>query len=107
MGHNRELFRIALERRGTLRRGAEAATCDVLDLTEKGVQLKTDLPVMVGETLQLEFSLTDICAIRCSIRVTRVSAPSVGACITDIAPADQKQLSHFIEELIALNLGGF
>lgn len=107
MGQKREFFRISVERSGTVRRGADSAPCDVLDLTEKGVQLKTGLPVTVGETLELDFSLTKARTIHCRIRVTRVSAPSVGACVSDISPADQEQLSHFIEEVIALNLGGF
>lgn len=107
MGPKREFFRIALDRSGTLRRGHEAAACEVLDLTEKGVQLKTDFPVTVGETLECDFSLTETRAIHCSIRVTRVSASSVGACVIDISPANQEKLSRFIDEVIALNLGGF
>jgi hypothetical protein len=107
VGQQREFYRIALERSGTIRRGDETAACEVLDLTEKGVQLKTDLPVTVGETLGFDFSLTGARTIHCSIQVTRVSAASVGACVTDISPADQEELSRFIDELIALNLGGF
>lgn len=107
MGQKREFFRITVERIGTLRRGADSAACEIIDLTEKGVQLKTNLPVTEGETVQLDFNATDAIAIHCSIRVTRVSAQSVGACITSIAPSDQEQLSRFIEELISLNLGGF
>lgn len=107
MQQKRELFRIALERSGEIHQGAIVARCEVLDLTEKGVQLKTDLSVTVGEALQLEFNLTKSCAIHCSLLVTRVSPPHVGACITDIFPEDQKHLSSFVEQLITLNLGGF
>lgn len=106
MGQKRELHRITVDRRGTLRRGGETATCEILDLTENGVQLKTDLPVTAGDALQLAVGLTDSVAIRCGIRVTRVNGTSVGTCITDITPADEEQLSRFIESLIALNLGG-
>lgn len=107
MGYKRELFRIAVERTGTVRRGDETAACEVLDLTEKGVQLKTDLPLKNGELLQLDFSLTDAIAIHCGLHVTHVSGTSVGTSITDIAPADQEHLSRFIDALIAMNLGGF
>jgi hypothetical protein len=106
MGHQRELFRIALERRGEVCRGGQVASCDVVDLTERGVQIKTTLLVEVGETLQLRFALTNTCSIHCTIQVTRISAPFIGACISDISPDDQKHLSEFIEQLIALNLGG-
>lgn len=107
MQQKRELFRIALERSGEIHQGTKVARCEVLDLTEKGVQLKTDLSVTVGEALQLEFNLTESCAIHCSLLVTRVSPPHVGARITDIFPDDQKHLSSFVEQLITLNLGGF
>ena len=107
MGNQRALFRIALERHGELRRGTEIADCNVLDLTEKGVQFKTDLALKVGETLQLTFGLTKTRAIECTVMVTRVSPPYVGTCIADISPADQQELSQFIEQLITSNLGGF
>jgi len=105
MGHQRDLFRIALERSGEVRRGDQVRSCDVVDLTEKGVQIKTTLDVEVGETLQLKFSLTATCTIHCTIQVTRISTPYLGACISDISPDDQEHLSQFIEQLIALNLG--
>ena len=107
MGRQRELFRIALERTGEVRQGEHTLPCDVVDLTEKGVQIKTSLCVEVGETLQLKFALTATSEIHCTIQVSRISGNSVGACISDISPDDQKQLSQFIEQLISLNLGGF
>lgn len=106
MDRQREFFRIAVERRGCLRRGHEEAPCRVLDLTEKGVQLQTDLLVTVGDDLRLDVDLTETSAISCGIHVTRVSETSVGARITDIALADQAELSRFVEQLITLNLGG-
>lgn len=107
MGPQRQFYRIAVERRGVVRRGDQTAACDVLDLTEKGVQLKTSLPVAPGDRLELDVSLTDTRAIRCGVQVTRASGTSVGVSIIEIAPADQEQLSRFIEDVIALNLGGF
>jgi hypothetical protein len=106
MGNKRELYRIALDRGGEIRRGTEVSPCTILDLTEKGVQLTANLPAQAGETLQLEFSLTSHCTIHCTVLVTRVSGPQIGACITDISPEDQQHLSQFIEQLIAMNLGG-
>ena len=58
MSQKREFFRIAIERTGQIVRGGEAAPCEVLDLTEKGFQLRTDLPVVMGESVELEFPLT-------------------------------------------------
>ena len=107
MEHQRELFRIALERQGEIRRGDVTQVFDIIDLTEKGLQFKTSLPVEVGETFQIQFELEPASIIHCTILTTRVSLPHVGARIIDISPDDQTRLSHFIEEFIALNLGGF
>ena len=106
MEQKREFYRIAVQRSGSIRREEETAPCEVLDLTEKGVQLTTDLVLSVGETLQLAFSLTDSVTLHCSIMVTRVSGKSVGCCISDISPADQARLARFIDDVVALNLGG-
>lgn len=107
MGQKREFFRVAIERVGHIHRGTENTPCDVLDLTEKGVQLKTDLPVTTGEELQLEFNLTETCPLQCTIQVTYVKPPHFGACIIRISPEHRKQLSQFIEQLNALNMTGF
>ena len=107
MGYKRELFRIALDRTGELHRDQTVSPCDLSDLTEKGVRLKTDLPVQVGERLQLHFRLTTACPITCTILVTRVSPPWVGATIDSISPEDRQNLSRFIEELNALHMTGF
>jgi hypothetical protein len=107
MAHKRELFRIALDRKGELRREDTVSPCVVLDLTEKGVRLKTDLPVQAGDRLQLQFRLTTACPITCTLQVARVSPPCVGATITDISPDDRQKISRFIEELNALHMTGF
>lgn len=107
MAHTRELFRVRLERTGEIRRGETVAGCELLDLTEKGVQFKTALPVEAGELLRLRFSLTDDCIITCTIQVARASTPYVGATIAAISSDDQQQLSRFIEQLNVLQMTGF
>lgn len=107
VGPQRQLYRIGVARPGIVRRGEEISSCEVCDLTEKGVQLKTGLPVGVGDRLQLDCSLTEAVEISCAVRVTRTCGPSVGACIVEITAADQERLSRFIEDVIALNLEGF
>jgi len=107
MENQRGLYRIAVELSGEIRRGLEATACTVVNLTEKGIQLRTDLPVNAGETYQLTFRLTSDCTIHAAILVTRASQPDVGACISDISLEDQQRLSQFIEQLNELNLTGF
>ena len=105
MRQQRELFRISLQRNGRILYGNPIAACEIIDLTERGLQLKTDLTVEIGQTLQLEFELEPSSLIHCTILIARVSPPHVGARITDISPDDRERLSRFVEQFIALNLG--
>lgn len=107
MNQKREFFRVAIERIGQIAKGAEAASCEVLDLTEKGFQLRTDLPVAMGDSLELEFPLTKEAPVQCTVEVTYVASPQLGARITKISPEHQQCLSQFIEQLNVLNLTGF
>ena len=107
MGQQRGLYRVVIDLAGTLQRGEVMAPCQVLDLTETGLRFRTSLPVATGESLQLELNLADGRAICCSVHVTNVMPPFVGARIADISSVHQKQLSQFIEQLISINLMGF
>ena len=107
MIQKREFFRVVIERTGKIARGAEIAPCEVLDLTEKGFQLRTGLSVAVGDRLELEFRLTKAGPIQCTVEVTYAAFPQFGARITRISPSHQDCLSQFIEQLNALNLTGF
>ena len=107
MAKQRQLFRLALDRSGNVWRGEEVFPCQVIDLTEKGVRLQIESTFGVGEELQLEFALTEGNAIGCAIRVTHSQPPQLGAEIVQMTPDHQARLSHFIEELNALNMTGF
>ena len=107
MAQKRELFRVAIDRAGQIQRGAETLPCKVVDLTEKGFQLRTDGIFYVGETLHLEFALNETRPVVCTVQVTHVRPPYLGAVIARISPDHQAQLSHFIEQLNALNMTGF
>jgi hypothetical protein len=107
MSQKRELFRIAINRTGQLRHGAETVLCKVNDMTEKGFQLQVERAFQVGEDLHLEFTLTDTCPIVCTVQVTHVRPPFLGARIARISPDQQALLSRFIEQLNALNMPGF
>lgn len=107
MTQKRELFRVVIERVGLLARGAEVASCEVLDLTGNGFQLSTKLTVAVGERFELEFFLSKGVPIQCIVEVTYAASPQVGAHITKISPEHQRCLAQFIEQLNMLNLTGF
>lgn len=107
MGQQRGLYRVVIDLAGTLHRGEEVSPCEVLDLTEKGLRFRTSTTVSLHEELQLQFTLPDGRPIRCSIQITNIMPPFVGARIASISSEHQQQLSRFIEQLISLNLTGF
>ena len=107
MVKQRQLFRIAIDRTGEVRRGNETFTCNVVDLTEKGVRLRINGTFHVGEALQLTFPLTDADLLECTIEVTHYRPPQIGAAIVRMTPDHEARLSRFIEDLNALNMQGF
>ena len=107
MAQNRELFRIAIDRTGHIQRGAETLACEVMDLTEKGFQLRSDGAFHVGDELRLEFVLNEPLPIVCTVQVTHVRPPYLGALIVGISTDHQDQLARFVEQFNALNMTGF
>lgn len=107
MAEQRQLFRVAIDRTGEVRRGDETLPCNVIDVTEKGVRLRIDGTFRLGEELHLEFRLTEAELLACAIQVTYRRPPDIGAAIIHISPDHQKRLSSFIEQLNALNMTGF
>ena len=106
MVQKRELFRVAIDRTGWIRQSGQTVPCKVVDLTEKGFQLQSEGAFQVGEDLHLEFTLSESGPVVCTIQVTHVEPPYLGALITKISPDHQRELSRFIEQLNALNMIG-
>jgi hypothetical protein len=77
-----------------------------LDLTEQGLQLRTEFPIAVGDTIHLECQLEAHTIIQCALLVTHVKSPYVGGRITEITVEHQEQLMRYVQQLIAQNLGG-
>ena len=107
MAKQRQLFRLTIDRTGMVRRGEQTSPCRVVDLTEKGVRLQIDGTFSIGDELHLEFALTESERIGCTVHVTHSRPPYLGAEIVGMASEDEARLSHFIEELNALNMTGF
>jgi hypothetical protein len=107
MYQKRDVFRVTLDRQGRIHRVTEVSDCHVVDLTEKGVQLRIEMPVCVGEVMELEFSLSDTSHIHCMVQINHVILPHVGAAIVRISAEHQNQISRFIDQVNALNVTGF
>ena len=104
MRQRREVFRIPIVRSGCIRRDAEAVSCEVVNLSEKGVRLRTAGSFMPNDVLHLEFPLSDDEQLACTVRVIYTQPPFLGAVVTDISPYHQVMLSGFIDEVNLLNM---
>jgi len=103
----REFFRIAIDRTGHVRHGAETIPCHVVvNLTEKGVQLQLTGPFATGDRLHFEVALTERESIACTVKVI-IRPPLIGAVIESISSQDQTVLSRFIDEVNTMNLMRF
>lgn len=106
MSDQRQFFRIAVERPGRLRHGHESVECEVLDLTEKGLQLRTPAAIRVGEMVQLDWQLDDQELLRCALVITYSRPPYVGGRIVSISQEDHRRLSRYVEQHIVSQLVG-
>lgn len=104
MKQKRDLFRVNIHRVGRLRRGTETVACEITELTPYGVGLKTNLPMVRGETVELEFELAKRCSTCCLLMMTHVTPPTMGGRITAISFEHQKHITRFIEHHAAVNL---
>jgi hypothetical protein len=106
MTEQRQLFRISVHRKGFLRRRGETTVCEIYDLTEKGLQIVTETPLVVGETVSLEFQLVDRTVIHCALLVAHANNLHVGGRIVQISTEHRAALTRYLEAMIYANLVG-
>ncbi len=106
MREHRQFFRITIERPGQLRHGLQTIECEVLDLTEKGLQVRTEVAVQVGELVQLDCLLEEHLPFRCALVVTYIRPPYVGGRIVSITQEHHRRLSQYVERHIVQHLVG-
>jgi hypothetical protein len=106
MSQHRQQYRIPIERTGQLMRQGEVSECRVSDLTEQGFQIRTDLPLAVGEVIGLTCTLDPNSEITCTVAVTHARSPLFGSRIVDMSSEHRQRLSRFIQRLITVNMMG-
>ena len=104
MRGRREFFRIPIVRSGRIKRDAEAVSCEVVNLSHKGVRLRTAGSFVPNDVLHLEFALSDDEQLACTVQVIYTQPPFLGAVVTNISPYHQVMLSGFIDEVHLLNM---
>jgi len=107
MGYKRKFTRLPLACQGDLNRSGEIISCHVVDLSEKGMLLRTGTPLKVDEELGLTFVLGPSRRIQCTVKVVRLAKADFGAQIINISPDDQHYLTEHLDDFIASNFGRF
>jgi hypothetical protein len=98
MGFKRKSSRVEVGKSGQLHRGAFAAPCRVVNVSENGMRIQSRLLVKSGETLRLSIELVDGRQLICEIQVINVRSPHFGAKIVSISPEDRERLAHILDE---------
>ena len=104
MRQRRESFRIPIRRSGRIKRDAEAILCEVVNLSQKGVGLRTAGSFVPNELLHLKFALSDDQQLACTVKVIYTQPPFLGAVVTNLSPYHQLMLSEFIDQVNLLNM---
>lgn len=103
MKQKRALFRNVVRRVGQISRGPDVAWCEVINLSEQGAGLSSDMALAPGDDVLLEFDLTPKIPIHCTFRIVASLPPRVGGVFTAIDPQQRRAIAQFIEQQNALN----
>lgn len=73
MSDPRHHARIPVDRRGFLRRNGATSLCTLVDLTAQGLQISADLPLLVGDRVEIECQLEPESQIHCVLKLTHAA----------------------------------
>ena len=97
MSDPRHHDRISVNRRGFLRRNGATSLCTLVDLTTQGLQISADLPLLVGDRVEIECQLEAQSQIHCALTLTHASGRHAGGRLVDITPEHHRRLMDFLD----------
>lgn len=106
MTTQRRQFRMPVSRCGLVTKDHTTTLCEIVDITEQGLHISTDLLLSIDETVHIECQLDPDCIIHCEVLITHAQAPRFGGQITHLLPEHQQQLALFIQRLIISSMAG-
>lgn len=106
MTTQRRQFRMPVSRCGLVTKDHTTTLCEIVDITEQGLHISTDLLLSIDETVHIECQLDADCIIHCEVLITHAQAPRFGGQITHLLPEHQQQLALFIQRLIISSMAG-
>lgn len=106
MTTQRRQFRMPISRSGLVTKDHTTSLCNIVDITEEGLQFSTDLFLSMSDTVRIECQLDAECIIQCEIVIAHAEAPHYGGRIMHLLPEHQQQLALFIQRLITSSMAG-
>ena len=106
MTSHRRQFRMPVSRCGLVTKDHTTGLCEIMDITEEGLQFSTELVLRIDETVRIECQLDADCIIHCEVAITHAQAPRFGGRIRHLLPEHQQQLALFIQRLIVSTMAG-
>ena len=98
MGFKRKQSRVQSGRIGRLQRGILVVPCTVVDVSDSGVQLETQLVMKPGEIVQLLIECGKEETLTCEVEVVHVRAPKIGAKITSMTLENQSRFTRMLDD---------
>ena len=106
MTAHRRQFRMPVSRRGLVTKDQSTSLCEILDITEQGLQFSTGMFLSEHDTVRIECQLDADCIIQCEMVITHAQAPHFGGRIMHLLQEHQQQLAAFIQRLIVSSMAG-
>ena len=97
MSDPRQHFRIPVNRRGFMHRNGATSLCTLVDLTAQGLQISADLPLLVGDRVEIECQLETGSRIHCALTLTHAAGRQGGGRLVGITPAHHRRLMDFLD----------
>lgn len=98
MSDPRQHFRIPVNRRGFMHRNGATSLCTLVDLTAEGLQISTDLPLLVGDRVEIDCELEAASRIHCALKLTHAAGRQGGGRLVDITPQHHPRLMDFLDQ---------
>jgi PilZ domain len=102
MSDPRHHFRIPVNRRGFMHRNGATSQCTLVDLTTQGLQISADLPLLVGDRVEIECQLEAGSRIHCALKLTHAAGGHAGGRLVDISPEHHRRLMAFLDRQSAI-----
>ena len=96
MSDPRQHFRIPVNCRGFMHRNGATSLCTLVDLTAQGLQISAELPLLVGDRVEIECDLDPANRIHCALKLTHAAGRQAGGRLIDITQEHHRRLMAFL-----------